>query len=305
MDLKEQLYVCTLAEVGNMSQAAEKLFISQPALSSYINNLQERLGARLFTRKNNVYTLTYIGEKYVEKAQKMLQLGNEFNLELSNYVEGIKGRLRIGVQSRRSPYIVPKIYSCFKEKYSNIEIIIRESALEKLEEMILNNKLDLLIYSTIDRRQELEYIHVFDDPILLAINSKSKLRRKAKWLDNDLYQYIDIKDLENETFILPQRNQSLREACEELFKLNKFKAKKIIEIRNIETIMKLVSYDIGIGFNRLSYAKHMSNIEDVVYFNIKQEHLKSELVIAHTKESKEIPNIDNMILSIIEVLNHE
>ena len=69
MNLKEQLYVCTLAETKNMSKAAEKLYISQPALSMYINNLQENLGTKLFTRKNNIYMLTYLGEKYVAKAK--------------------------------------------------------------------------------------------------------------------------------------------------------------------------------------------------------------------------------------------
>lgn len=304
MNLKEQLYVCTLAEVGNMSKAAEKLYISQPALSLYINNLQERLGTQLFVRKNNIYTPTYIGEKYVEKSKKMLRLEGEFNLELSGFVEGITGRLRIGVQSIRAPHIVPEIADYFRNKYPNIEIVFRLSNIERLENMISDNMLDLVIYTTMERKEDLDYIHIFDDPILLAVNSNSELRRKAKWIDNSPFQYIDIKDLENETFILPERNQSLREACEALFKREKFKAKKINEIRSIETAMKLISRDFGIGFNRLSYAKNMSYIKNVNYLNIRQDELKSELVIGHTKECTSIPNFDNMMSAIKGILCH-
>ncbi|NLY09215.1 MAG: LysR family transcriptional regulator [Tissierellia bacterium] len=303
MNLKEQLYVCTLAEVGNMSKAAEKLYISQPALSLYINNLQKRLGMQLFVRKNNVYSLTYIGEKYVEKSKKMLRLESEFEMELSNFVEGVTGRLKIGVQSIRAPHIIPDISRCFRENYPNIELIFNESNIQEIENLLSNNMLDLVIYTTIERKEEFDYIHIFDDPILLAVNSNSKLRRKAKWIDNGLFQYIDIRELQNEIFILPQRNQSLRQICEALFRKENFKPKKIIELRSIETIMKLVSSDFGIGFNRLSYAKNMAYINGINYLNIKQDEFKSELVIAYRKECEEIPNFEKMMSSIKKIIN--
>ena len=68
MNLKEQLYVCTLAETGNITQAAKLLFISQPALSLYISNLENILGIRLFERIGKSFVLTQAGELYVEKA---------------------------------------------------------------------------------------------------------------------------------------------------------------------------------------------------------------------------------------------
>ena len=226
----------------------------------------------------------------------------KFNLILSNFVEGIIGRLRIGVQLRRSPYIVPEIASYFKENYPNIELIFTESNIEKLENMISSNLLDLIIYTTTKLEKELDYIHIVEDPILLAVNSNNKLRRRAKWIDNGPLQYIDIRELEDEIFILPQWGQSLRETCEALFKREEFNPKRIIEIRNVETIMKLVSEDLGIGFNRLSYAKHMSYIKNVEYLNIKQYEFKSELVIAYTKECNEIPNFNSMMLAIKKIL---
>ena len=78
MDLREQKYVCTLAELGNLTRAAERLYISQPALSIYITNLEKNLGIPLFDRSGKKFTLTYAGEQYVEKAKKMLELEREF-----------------------------------------------------------------------------------------------------------------------------------------------------------------------------------------------------------------------------------
>ena len=70
MDLKEQKYVCTLAECKSLTRASERLYISQPALSLYINNVEKILGARLFERNGRKFELTWLGKQYVEKASR-------------------------------------------------------------------------------------------------------------------------------------------------------------------------------------------------------------------------------------------
>ena len=67
-DLKEQKYVCTLAECKSLTRASERLYISQPALSLYINNVEKNLGAPLFERNGRKFELTWLGKQYVEKA---------------------------------------------------------------------------------------------------------------------------------------------------------------------------------------------------------------------------------------------
>ena len=68
--IKELSYVIAVAEKGNVSKAAESLFISQPSLSRFIKDLENRLGVTLFQRINNRLILTYAGEKYVETAKR-------------------------------------------------------------------------------------------------------------------------------------------------------------------------------------------------------------------------------------------
>lgn len=301
MYLKEQLYVCTLAETGNITRASEKLYISQPALSAYINNLEHNLNVQLFTKKNNKLILTYIGEKYVERAKIMLKLQDEFNLELSLFTNGVTGRIRIGVQLRRSPFIVADIVCFFKANYPNIEVVFQEGIIEELEKMIEDNKIDLIIYTCMERKPYLEYVRIQEDKILIAINRLSNLRNKLIWNEGDKYPWINIKELENETLILTHKGQSLRDACDLLFKEEGLRPNKIMEISNIETIISLVAKNIGIGFNRESYAIHM-NVENVMYLNIKQDKTLSELVIAYYKSSHEIPNFLNIINSIKNIL---
>lgn len=301
MYLKEQTYVCTLAETGNISKAADQLFITQPALSTYISNLEQNLGVQLFAKVNNKFVLTYIGERYVEKAKAMLKLQNEFNLELSLFEKGVNGRIRIGVQARRSPFIVADIICLFKQTHPNIEIVFYEGVIFTLEKMIEENRLDLIIYTCLERKPNLVYERIKEDKILVAINSLSSLRSRTNWNEADKYPWISIEDIKDEILILPHKGQSLRDICELLFKSEKFKPKKIIEIRNIETIISMVSRNLGVGFNRESYADNM-NAANVMYLNIKQEKTPSELVIAYTKNSSQIPNFMNIVESIKTLL---
>ena len=96
MNLKEQEYVCALAENGTITAAAKELFISQPALSIYINNLEKSLGVRLFERVGKQFILTYAGEQYVEKAKLILQLSHELDEKLKDITGNYSGRIRIG-----------------------------------------------------------------------------------------------------------------------------------------------------------------------------------------------------------------
>ena len=78
MNLKEQQYIVTLAGCGSMTQAAKKLNITQPALSSYLAGVENGLGYPLFERTGKALRPTYLGELYLEKARKILALGEEF-----------------------------------------------------------------------------------------------------------------------------------------------------------------------------------------------------------------------------------
>ncbi|MFB0917993.1 MAG: LysR family transcriptional regulator, partial [Clostridiaceae bacterium] len=82
MELKEQRYVVTLADTGNLTKAAKKLNISQPALSLYIKNLENSYGEQLFSRQNRRLKPTYFGELYIEKARQILRIGNDFKEEM-------------------------------------------------------------------------------------------------------------------------------------------------------------------------------------------------------------------------------
>ena len=118
---------------GNITEAAKELYITQPALSMYINSLEITMGVKLFKRIKNKYVLTYIGEKYVEKAKEMLKLQSEFKSQLDEVIGGYDNRVRIGVQMRRSPYVVASML-LFKVDLADTDVSEYETKKEKVIE---------------------------------------------------------------------------------------------------------------------------------------------------------------------------
>ena len=104
MNLKEQQYIVTLANYGNMTQAAKKLGVTQPALSSYLSSVENGLGFPLFERTGRRLIPTYLGEVYLEKARKILALGEEFQQQVDRSSAAIRDGFGWGCPSagRRS-----------------------------------------------------------------------------------------------------------------------------------------------------------------------------------------------------------
>ena len=82
MDFKELEYILVIAQEKNISKAAERLYVSQPALSRALLKVEDRLGVSLFFRKNRQYIPTYAGELYLDMARTVLNKKHEFDRQI-------------------------------------------------------------------------------------------------------------------------------------------------------------------------------------------------------------------------------
>lgn len=274
MNLKEQKYICVIAETGNITRAAEKLYISQSALSMYVNNLESILDIKLFDRAGKRFVLTEAGRLYVDKAKKMLALQEEFNAELASMKAGITGSIIIGVQLRRATGLLPPVMSSFRKEYPHIQVILLEGVREDLEAALYHDEIDILIDNLEDVRSDLIAVPLFQDVPLIALPECHNLISLASSPNYKHYPHFDLSRFRDEFFILPSKRQSLRYLIDRCFKSAKIFSPKFMEVRNIETVMQLVAEGYGIGFNREQYAKNMK-AERICYGTFTAE--KSEI----------------------------
>ena len=171
MNLKEQQYVCTLARCQSLSRAAEELFISPSALSVYISNLEKYLGVRLFERtgRGKAFVLTSIGEEYVVRAEKMLELKAEFDGLVENELHKSYPAIRVGIQQRRAISIVPEALQRFMEKYPDVDVIFRDGNLGDLTRMYREGSVDFMVSIFRDELPDAVCQEIAKEPVLLAL----------------------------------------------------------------------------------------------------------------------------------------
>ena len=257
MDLREQKYVCALAECGNLTRAAEKLYISQPALSIYITNLEKSMGVSLFDRSGKKFTLTYAGERYVEKALKMLELEEDFNREIYDIVCQTAGRLRIGVSQRRGSWLIPPVIAEYEKKWPKVELVIREGNLTVLNDMLKKSELDMIVLNGDDVSGGMESEILFEEEFLIAVPVRHPVNEKSEYVPGERYRKLKLEYLDGETLILHTPMQSSRNVEDALLKRHRVTPGRIRIIRSNETALQMVAEDLGITFMREGYAVNL------------------------------------------------
>ena len=243
--IKELAYVIAVAEKGNVSKAAESLFISQPSLSRFIKDLENRLGVTLFQRINNRLILTYAGEKYVETAKKITELYARLEQELSGVNNELSGRLRIGCAMLRMAYNMPAILKTFINRYPKVDIQLYEHYTAKgIEDLLLSGDLDLAIINP-RKLPKLIYIPFFEEELLLAVPASQMLASKGVVKAGFKYPWLDIRLLHNQPYISLNGEQSIASKALEIFSQNRITPSTILRVKSVETAFRMA--EVGLG----------------------------------------------------------
>lgn len=300
MNLKEQQYVCVLAECGTITKAAKELYISQPALSIYINNLEKSLNVKLFERAGKKFILTYAGERYVEKAKAMLRLEEEFQEELKEITGNYRGRIRIGVQTRRATWLLPPVVAAYEQEFPEVDVILHEGIMGVLDKKIQDFEIDLLLCNAADVKPDMTSQLMFKEQLLVAVPQRHPVNEKARYVPGEKYRYLDLVHLNGERLILAKPEQSIRQDAERFLAAKGVVPSKIREISNIETAMQMVAEGLGIGFNREGYAQNMKYTKGVNYYGIESAEGKTDFVLAYRRDMPVMGYMQRMIDMLLE-----
>ena len=124
LEIKHLRMIRMIARTNNLTKAAEKLFISQPALSQQLINIENRIGAKLFFRNGKNMVLTKIGNKLLNSAHIILDEIDKAEKEVAKEVHGENGELKICIRCVFCFKWIPSVVKEFQIKYPNIDIII-------------------------------------------------------------------------------------------------------------------------------------------------------------------------------------
>ena len=145
MELRDLAYFETIATVGHLGRAAEKLGRTQPALSKSIRRLEEEIGAALFRRAGRGITLTETGHALLNRARAIRQSVDESVREVGEMARGLTGTIRIGCGATTAEYILPTVTAKLLQEAPNIRMDVMIGMNDVLRGALSDGRLDMAV----------------------------------------------------------------------------------------------------------------------------------------------------------------
>lgn len=169
----------------SFTKAAEQLYISQPAISKAIKNLEEEFKTTLFIRRRNSIELTKEGKSFLVYTQKVVALFSEMEETFTKKNDVFPERINLGASTTISNYIIPKIIAKFNNQFPTTRFNTIGGNTEMIQNMILNEELDFGITEGSNSNPKLTFKKFIKDEIVLVTNSSNNQFKKGSIsLDN-------------------------------------------------------------------------------------------------------------------------
>ena len=238
---------CVVAKEKNISKASEILFMSQPAVSFSIKELEKALGQKLFVRKSKGVELTSFGELLYDKVHQSLEnleKAEEFSEKFSKLSEGV---LRIGSSSSNANQVILKYLSQFVKKYPDIQISMKRGNLKTLTEDLKENNIDIIFVDNFNISKDFKLLKKFDVKYELIGNKQYKEKYPASDVELSNFPAGDL--------ILPSENNNSRLAINTFFEKHNISFSPKYELDNYILLYEFVKSGFGIAFVNIDYYK--------------------------------------------------
>ena len=239
----------TLSEVlalGSFSAAAQKLRLTQPAVSLQIRELEKRIGVRLVDRMGKRAYPTAAGEELLTHARRLAQEAEQALTAMRRYRDGWVGRARLGTSVAVCTYLLPPVLAGLRRAHSNLEVAISVGTTENVVSRILANELDIgVVTMPVKEHPAIGVERLREDPMMAFFpGAERKLPKLAT------PQYLAGRDL-----ILNQRVSQTYKIISQWFEAAGIELRPIMELGNTEAIKTLVAAGIGVGILPLERKK--------------------------------------------------
>lgn len=190
MDIKQLTYFVTIAEEGTITNAANKLHMAQPPLSTQLKLLEDELGIKLIERGARKIKLTDAGKILYKRAKNILEITNSTTKEIEEFRKGVQGTLRLGTISSSGTALLSKRIIEFNKKYPNIKFEIYEGNTYELIEKINSRIIEVGIVRTPFNSKNFECLFLETEPMVAVMSSNYNFENKK---DEILLE--DLKDM--------------------------------------------------------------------------------------------------------------
>ncbi|WP_163401186.1 LysR family transcriptional regulator [Flavobacterium fluviatile] len=204
MDFRLKVFY-TVALRLNFTKAATELYITQPAVSKHIQELEETYKTKLFERNGSKIALTPAGKILLEHTKNIFEIYREIDFDMSSFRNERQGLLRLGSSTTISQYIISPVLARFHQKQQDIKVNLLNGNTEQIENALINKEIEIGIVEGQSKNQSIKYVPFIKDELVLVCNTQNPLVKQNE---------ISLEDLKNMKFITRERGSGTLEVIE-------------------------------------------------------------------------------------------
>jgi len=271
MDIPGLQAFVSVAENGSFSDAAEALYLTQPAVSKRISSLETEINTRLFDRIGRQIQLTEAGTALLPRARNIINEVQDSRLAISNLSAQVAGRLSIGTSHHIGLHRLPPVLRSYNQSYPDVELDLQFLDSEQACKAVLQGELELgVVTLPPNNKDPLTLIPLWDDPLHIVVSNDHPLVTKKT---------VGLNMLADYPAVLPARGTFTREVIENVLRPEKITLQVRLSTNYLETIRMMV--EIGLGWSVLPATMIH---KDLVAVDIKGLALSRQLGIVHHTE---------------------
>ena len=297
MNMRQIEYVLKIAEEKNISKAAEKLYLSQPALNQQLINLEEELGTSLFQRKRGDWKVTEAGEIFIEAGKRILDIKKDAFRRIADVAEVRNMELRVGVTPMSGLQILTWAFRQFSPLYPDIRLKIFQTNSHGLQKAVFSGDVDLAIGMVSNERDTIhgEYIELCPMEMRIIMRKDDPLVSSA-YMEKDGHMCINLGLFKDHSFALGPSGGTNDEVQKAIFEEARFEPKVYHEGGNLTLRLAMVEMGLCCSFME---EYHLDKLpEDVVSFRL-SSHPRITSVLMY-KKGRHLSRAEKTFIDIVK-----
>jgi DNA-binding transcriptional LysR family regulator len=243
MDTRQLAAFCEVVDRKSFSQAAERLGVTQPAVSLQVRSLEKRLNTKLLDRSGRTVEPTETGRRLYRAAQRMLSIEEQLLEEVTSAdaIGEIRGELALGASTGPGGTAVPVLLCEFQREHPAVSVALSVSDTNRVIEQVADRELELGIVGAAPRRRGVVFEPFFRDEVVLAVPAGHRLGGKR----------VSVDELRSEQVILMQEGAGVRQVIEEELRRAGVRLRDLdvrLELGLQESVKSAVAAGFGVTF---------------------------------------------------------
>lgn len=292
---REMEYVYMVYLLGSFSKAAQRLYVSQSALSTAIKKLETRLNTPLFERKTQPVTLTPAGEFYIQSIQKIMQIQEDIDRYFASF-SGTKVTIILGSSSFFCTHVLPRQVIQFQKEYPSYYVELTEAQVPVLKKNLEDGLVDFTL--TVERfeNETIQSVVYKEEHIVLAVPANYPINEELKYYalsfeDIRSKRYLDerfppisLSNFKEEPFLLLKSCNDSYDRVLEMCKAQNFFPKIKMQLGQLLTAYHVARGGGGITFIRDEILNYVSPTNSLVFYKIDDPMERRSLYLSYSKK---------------------